>query len=340
MPVERRLVQVLGCAALMGCAVDIGDGYEPAPPPAAAAPPALGACDLLSTLDGLEGRVVPAALPDGRQLLLAAHPDFEGTRESAAFETETPCGAHAAALPARPIIDVSPLAEERVGSVRSAFTTADSAYLYFSLDRAGGFESDGTGIARFDEAAGAFLAQALLWTSDRPSYGAAAVVADDYVYVYGGLPARFLAADVYLARAPLARVAEPAAYEYWQGGGEWATDPDLAGPLLEAGTMPSVIWHPPTERYLMAYVTPLAREISLRSGLGPAGPWSRPLSWGACALPFEQAFCGDVAFLPAFAGKRELALSQAVVAFDAPATVGPADYWTQLVRGSVPASLP
>lgn len=328
---------LLPALALSGCAVDWDDAATDAKPAVTA--PELATCNLLPDLDGLEGRVTPVSLTDGRPLLLASHPDFDGATSSAAFEAGKACAKGATPLPARPIVDVSALAKNRVGTPRGSFTT-DAAYVYFSLDTPGGFSSDGAGIARFDPESGTFVAQALLWTSDRPSYGSSAVVEGDYAYVFGGLPARFLAADVYLARAPVDRVSEPSAYEYLQGGGAWASDPDLAGPLLEGGSMPSVIWHAETQRFLMAYATPLAREITLRSGLGPAGPWSRPLPFGACALPFEQAFCGDVTFLPSFAARGELALAQGVVAFDRPPDDEPAQYWTRLVSGAVPDSLP
>jgi hypothetical protein len=324
-------------AALSGCAVNLDDGDAPASPPTQA--PALSACKLLPDLDGLRGRVAPVTLPDGRELLLAATPNFAGDTRSAAFEAGKVCGRGAMALPTRPIIDVSSLTKDRVGTPRGAFTTG-AAYVYFSLDDAGSFASDGTGIARFDPDRGVFVAEALLWTSDRPAYGSSALVDGDYVYVFGGLPARFLAADVYLARAPLDRLSEPAAYEYFGGGGTWAGDADLAVPLLEGGTTPSVVWHAASRRYLMAYATPLTREITLRSGLGLAGPWSRPLPFGACSLPFEQAFCGDVTFLPSLAEKNELALAHGIYAFDRPADDDPTSYWTQLVSGAVPDTLP
>lgn len=324
--------------ALSGCAVNLDDGDAPAAPPSTPARE-LAACRLLPELDGLQGRVTPVTLPDGRELLLAAAPDFAGDTSSAAFEGGKACGSGATALPTRPIIDVSSLANDRVGMPRGAFTT-DAAYVYFSLDSAGGFATDGTGIARFDPDRGVFVAEALLWTSERPSYGSSALVDGDYVYVFGGLPARFLAADVYLARAPLERVNEPGAYEYFGGGGTWAADADLAVPLLEGGTTPSVIWHAATRRYLMAYATPLTREITLRSGLGLAGPWSRPVTFGACSLPFEQAFCGEVTFLPTLARRSELALAHGVYAFEHPAADDPAGYWTRLVSGAVPEALP
>lgn len=325
-------------AALGGCAIDLESSSDTAPADAEPALTELAACSLLPELDGLRGRTTPLALSDAGNVVLAIRPDFDGSTASAAFELAGNCGEASTPRAARPILDVSEHGDY-VGTPRAGFRT-DASFLYFSLDSASGFASEGTGLARYEEGSQAFISLGLLWTSDRPSYGSAVVVDGDYVYVYGGLPARFLAADVYLARVPLERVSEPAAYEYFQGGGDWTVDPDLAGPLLEGGSMPSVAWQASRKRYLMAYTTPLAREITLRSGLGPAGPWSRPFAFGACALPFAQAFCGEVSLLPELAAEDELALSQSVDAFEAPAGASERDYWTQLVRGPIPGELP
>lgn len=312
----------LAVFAPLGCATDL----DPEVAPSLSAPPLpeLVGC---TPLPGARGRITAVTLPDERELLVAADDAFE--------LGEGECAEDATPLPARPFIDVSTHGEGLVGTARASFVT-DTTYVYFSLDHPGGFDSEGAGIARFDDAAGAFVSLGLLWTNDRPSYGAGAVVEGDFVYVYGGLPARFLAADVYLARAPLARASEPAAYEYFFGGGDWGGDADLATPIAEGGTTPSVMWHASSRRYLMAYATPLTREITLRSGLGPSGPWSRPLALGACSLSFEGAFCGDVAWLPSLAGEEDLALSHTVYTFDATTN----DLSSQLVRGPLPADLP
>jgi hypothetical protein len=323
-------------ALLLGCSVDLAPSAEPAPVEVPVTE--LEACDLLPDLDGLRGRTTPITLPGEVDVLLSVSPDFEGSTASALFEVDGgSCDAASMPRASRPVLDVSAHGDVE-GSPRSGFFS-DASYLYFSLDPQNGLESAGAGIARYDEASQAFVSLGLLWTGDRPRYGSAVVLDGEYAYVYGGLPARFLAADVYLARVPLDQLAEPAAYEYFQGGGAWSNDPDLAGPLLEGGEMPSV-WRAGPERYLMAYTTPLAQHITLRSGLGPAGPWSRPVRFGACSLPFEQAFCGEVSLLPGFAAEGEVALSQTIDSFEAPAGATARDFWTKLVRGPVPSDLP
>ena len=92
------------------------------------------------------------------------------------------------------------------------------------------------------------------------------------VYVFGGLPARFLAADVYFARVPAGELTNHAPYEYWAGGGEFDSDPDLAAPLLEGGTAPSVAYDAGRERWLMAYSPPLSVMAAAPMGLLGAPP--------------------------------------------------------------------
>jgi hypothetical protein len=232
---------------------------------------------------------------------------------------------------------VSQFASHVIARPRAGFTT-DATYLYFSLVDEHGVDSSG-GVARFDDDTGKFQALALLWTGDRPTYGAGAVVSGDFIYVYGGLAARFLSADVYLSRVAPERVTEPNAYQYF-GGSEWTPDPDLARPVVEGGQWPSVVWNAEHERFIMAYTAPLAREIQVRSGLGPSGPWSLPYILGACTLPFPEAFCAGVGHLPTFAKDGGLALAQSVTTFEAPAHATALDYWTQLVRAPWPAALP
>lgn len=321
---------------LFGCAVDLAPSAEPSPVEVPVTE--LEACDLLPDLDGVRGRTTPITLPGEVDALLSVAPDFEGSSASALFEVDgRACGASATPLASRPVLDVSMHGDVQ-GRPRSGVFT-DASYLYFSLDPQNGLESGGAGIARYDDESEAFVSLGLLWTGDRPSYGSAVVLEGDYAYVYGGLPARFLAADVYVARVQVERLAEPAAYEYFQGGGAWSNDPDLAGPLLEGGAMPSV-WRAGPERFLMAYTTPLAQHITLRSGFAPAGPWSRPVTFGACSLPFEQAFCGEVSLLPGFAPEGQVALSQSIDSFEAPAGATARDFWTKLVRGPLPSDLP
>ncbi len=331
-------------SALFGCAVNLNPDASPSPPPPSAA--VLASClPLEARAAALEGRVGALALPDGMPLFTAENATIDGRTAPTGFESAdaTACLGNAEPLAARPLIDVSALGPAlEPGTVAHPLggVTTDAAYLFFTA--AQGLGSGGIGIARFDDAAGRFVAVSMLWTADRPSYGSAALVDGDYVYVFGGLAARFLDADAYVARAPLDSVTEPAAYEYWAGGGDYAPNADEAAPLVAAGTTPSVAYDAVHSRFLLAYVTPLASEISVRSGLAVTGPWSLPVTLGRCDLPAvdPDSFCGDVTLVPALAGGTDIAVTQAVASFSRVASAAPSDYWTRLLTASWPESLP
>ena len=152
MHAERWLIVAL---ALGGCAVDLDDVTQPSAPKPA--PLELESCKLFPQLDGLTGLARPVTLLDGRELTIAAHPDFEGETASGAFEGTARCGASAAPFATRPLIDASQYGADGTATPRGGFST-DAAYVFFSLDR--GFDSQGTGIARYDADAAAFVAEA------------------------------------------------------------------------------------------------------------------------------------------------------------------------------------
>jgi hypothetical protein len=129
------------------------------------------------------------------------------------------------------------------------------------------------------------------------------------------------------------------------GGGTWVPDPDHAVPFAEGGAPPSVAWDATRGRWLLAYAAPLATEISVRSGLGPNGPWSLPVPLGRCALPREDPgpFCTDLVvypWLPRAPGEDEILLAQQVGRLDRPGDARDAAYGTRLVSAGWPPSLP
>jgi len=327
---------------LFGCAVHIGSESEPVPAARPPAPALSGCLPLADRATAVTGRVSWATLPDQSALVVADSATVDGATSSVGFrDAGSACLTGGSPLPARPILDLGALAVGSRGRPLAALVAGDT-FLYFSADHADGLASDGIGIARWDAGRGVFIALSLLWTADRPSYGSAAALVDDEVYVLGGLGARFLAADVYLARAPSAQIAEPGAYEYWQGGGHFGPDPDRALPLVEAGLSPSLAFDAARQRWLMLYAEPLAREVKVRSGLGVSGPWSMPYTLGLCDLPTSDpgSFCADVALVPELAPDGGLAFTHGVATFSRPAQANDRDFWTRLVRAPWPSELP
>lgn len=335
----RRVPLALASLTAVGCAIDL-DPAEGEPRPRQT--PALDVCRPFSDVArALEGRLVAATLPDGRALIASADADVAGARGPRGFVVPALAGCVTGATPldASPLIDTTPLGDGLVGHPRSALVAGGDTYLYFSADFAGNFGTYGGAIARWDAGREQFVALALLWTSDRPSYGNGAIEADGYAYLYGGRAARFLAADVFLARVPLDAVAERARYEYWIGGGNWSSDADRAAALVEGGTAPHVAWHPGRARFVMLYATPLSDVITIRSGFGPTGPWSAAYTLGACDLP-RGGFCGEVTLLPSSDAGRDLALTHSVASFDRAPDADALDYWTRLARAPWPDVLP
>ncbi len=341
----ERSAWVLPCALALlgGCSVNIG--HDDDAPSVQAPVLALNGClPLADRVTALSGAVSLLTVPDGRTLAVASSTEVDGTTSSVAFANASgSCLTHGTALAARPIIDCSKLgAALHCRPLGSVSTTPSDASLYFSADHADDLASDGVGIAHWDASAEGFIADSLLWTSDRPDYGSAALLVNDSVYVLGALGARFLAADVYLARVPSAQVAEPAAYEYWQGGGSFGSDPDSARPLLEGGLSPSVAWQAAQQRWLMLYATPLADTVTVRTGLGITGPWSAPVTLGHCDLPASDAssFCANLTLTPSLGESGEIAFTQGVASFSRPASATPQDFWTRLIRTPWPNALP
>ncbi len=305
------------------CAVDLGPG-ETAPPPSTS-PAILSDClPLTRTLESFESRLDAQLLLDGTLLVGAGDYAFSVDRPVSLCEDSF----HAAFTP--PLFDGRGLVMDATVTLLAGV----GSRRFFSADGVG------IGVAEWHSELEQFVALSLLFTADRPRFGSAAVRVDDDVYVFGGLPARFLSADVFLARAPIARLAEPAAYEYWQGGGGWTEDADSAAPVVEGGTSPSVVYDAAHNRWLMAYATPLAREIQVRSGLGVTGPWSRPIVLGGCRLPPKdtQAFCDDVTLLPSL-GSASIEVGYRVGSF-ASEPREPRAYWTRLASTAWPTTLP
>jgi hypothetical protein len=348
------LVLVVG-AGSAGCAIRL-DADPPSLPDASAPEPLGGCLPFRGAAGQVTGRIDPVVLGDGRVLLIADAAKVAGQMDSFAFSAPSPgaplssddCWRGAVALPVHPAIDLSTLSPGDHAQSLAGVTTPAGSYLFFSALRADGLAlaGDGLGVARWDEVAQQFKAPVFLWTADRPSYGSGAIFDGTSVYVFGGRTAGFLAADMFVARVEPEQIEEPAAYAYWQGGGTWTVDADLAAPFAEGGTSPTVAWNPDHRRWLMAYATPLATEITVRSGLGPTGPWSLPVTLGRCALPRDDqgAFCDDIVLQPWVSsdggGVSPIVLTGGAGSFDPPAGSAADAYASRLLRAAWPDTLP
>jgi hypothetical protein len=352
-------------ALLSGCSVRLDHLPSKSSNAADAGVPAVDGCRLFHPAHGstpsVSGRASSVVMPDGRALWIVDTLDGASGSVSAAG-TWVAAGASVAdcfagatwiggATPAS-LIAPSPLGADLMTSALAAVRANGSAYLYYALNRPAPGEPFGThlmgyGVARWDTTSERFVPTSdLLWTGDRPDYGAAIVVDGATAYAYGCKSSGFLADDCFVARAPAAELNDAGAYEYSTGGGHWSSDPDDAWPVISnAGDPIGILHDAATHRYVAAYVTPLGDTLTVRSGLGPDGPWSGPFDLARCTLPRDQqAFCGGVALHPELANRivpGSIALSYAISTFTpGAADAAPEAYWSRLAVLKLPDALP
>jgi hypothetical protein len=112
--------------------------------------------------------------------------------------------------------------------------------------------------------------------ASRRVYGAGAVYDSGYLYAYAsqrGECELCFAGDLYLARVPEDRVADPNAWRY-RAGSAWVSDPDAAQPVLRAG-----VSNPTVLRYgngFLLVTKPLnivSPEVQAQWAPAPEGPW-------------------------------------------------------------------
>jgi hypothetical protein len=307
---------------------------------AGAPPPVLAGCRPLHDVDGITrvgGAVRSLARSDGSVLVIVDDTTVSGSDlpsvalTASAGATIDDCLTSAAftgaAAPAFDPPTLSPLSGVEIAGVAN----------FYYMDPDGAF-----GVASQDPSDGRFRASGTArWTSDRPTFGTAAVAAGADVYAVGCKSARFLDADCYVARAPAASVADASAYVYAVGSDRWSPRVDDAWPMTSAGTAVDVAWLTTRGRWLMAYVPPLGTTIRVRIGLSPAGPWSAPVDVATCDLAAPDMFCAGVHLHPGLASPAgTIALSYAPASLSADAAArraaSPDDWWPRLVALPVP----
>lgn len=324
--------------AASGCSIPLDAGREPAPEPTLATSPG---CALFAGNLAPSGAARSAVAADGSALWVL---DGESGNGTASFSLTAGASTDDCLAAARGPVTPALQGEgpDTPRTVMSLVSSPAGARLYFEeLEPAPGepfgVRTRGFGVAEEIPGTGRFQASpTLVWAGDRPRYGTAAVVKGDDVYAFGCVDAGFLAADCYVARAPVASMADEAAYSYYEGSGRFTSDPARAWPVVRgAGTSLAVAWSPARNRYLMVYATPLGKTWHARTGLSPEGPWSDDHEIAAADLGGDgDAFVVGVALHPELlAGDRaRIAVTYALAAFSAdfearkaasPARLGP-----------------
>lgn len=324
---SERLAGALAAALLAGCETSLPGGDLGAPataaPEASAPPPVLPACRPFASVPGVTAvtgamRSIPEA--DGGALVIVDDA-VAGDAGVTALGLAVPAGEGVndclagASLTARGRVSVF---DPPSPTALSGVTSDAGASLYYVDPTSGG-----VGVATRDPASGAFRpAPALLWTADRPAFGAAAVASGGDVFAIGCLSARFLDADCYAARVPVGAVFDLAAYDYAVGGGRYSPRVDDAWPMTQGGTSVDLAFVAARGEWLLAYAPPLATKIEARTGVSPTGPWSAPFDVTACELADADMFCSGVHLHPALAsppGTLALSYAAATLSGDAAA---------------------
>jgi hypothetical protein len=249
-------------------------------------------------------------------------------------------------------LDASALGSGRFVTPLDGASVGGTSLLYFAayeLDEGApfGVRAIGYGIATLDPESGRYLAEPdLLWTADRPSFGTSVVVQEGWIYAYGCRTGSDLVATCFVARVDETRPAFSGDYTYSVGGGQWSSSPDDAMPTVIAGPTIGVRYETALRRYIMSDVPALGRDIELRTGLGPAGPWSERVVVATCDVPDDDsdAFCSGAVQHPEVASGSRIALTYSIQSLSPDASgrvaANPERYGPRLVILDRPTSLP
>ena len=203
-----------------------------------------------------------------------------------------------------PVEILAPTEEEHAAHIRfwpaHGIGTDDGVFLFYlgieTLDPRDpwAFRNVGVGLARVDPETGRTErirrgGDWRLWAprSDDFHFGVQVVADDGHAHVFGSLR-HGLDVTALLARVPVADIAEPAAYRFYDADRDaWLPDVPATGGLGPCGGDYSVSFNPHLEQYLMVYVDPFEKELTVRIAHRIEGPYSAPERVGR--LPHAEA---------------------------------------------------
>ena len=108
-----------------------------------------------------------------------------------------------------------------------------------------------------------------------------------YAYAIGTACGRFAGAR--LARVPVGKVIDPAAWEYFDGKG-WSPRRADAAEIIKPGVGEgSLIWNAGIQRWMYTTLNELSSAVELRLAAVPTGPWSDPIAL-ARLVEFPEAY--------------------------------------------------
>jgi hypothetical protein len=140
------------------------------------------------------------------------------------------------------------------------------------------YEQIGVGLARVDaRETVAKRDPGLIFRAPEPAFDSGALVVGADVYVYGCTPDGSLDFPCLVARAPLARAGDRAAYRFWDGD-DWTSELGAAKPVLRGPSSGlTVSRNAHIGQYLAVYSEIFSNRVLVRTAPRPEGPWSEPV---------------------------------------------------------------
>lgn len=139
----------------------------------------------------------------------------------------------------------------------------------------------------------------LMFGKEEPSFGSAAVVVDDLMYVYA-CDLDWVVKPCKIARVPLVDALDRSHWQYWAGDDGWVADLEQAVAVLDGNDMMTVSWNPYLNAYTAVYSQPLEAKAMLRTAPAPEGPWSEAVKLFDAEKPEEGDWVYDVLAHPEY----------------------------------------
>jgi hypothetical protein len=118
-----------------------------------------------------------------------------------------------------------------------------------------------------------------LFSSEEPSWGSAAVLVGDEIYVFA-YEHQGSESPCLLARVPFQSATNRRHYRFWSGAGVWSEDWQDAVPVFDCAPGFSVHFNQFLGQYLALYMAGMSEMITMRTADYPEGPWSKPQTIG------------------------------------------------------------
>jgi hypothetical protein len=206
----------------------------------------------------------------------APEPMLDNTDDEAAFNKAhagsscavQPCGARWAIWPTAVVFDGP---RTRALIFYELIDSEPGAWNFHSVGRSIAIWSDFNAPAERPVVSPGTAHPTLLFGQDEPSYGDAAAVDGDSLYVFACSGAGLDEARCALGRAALADSLNRASYEFWDGT-SWTSNIADARPVLSAGSGLSVFRF--MGQWVASYTRPVSNDVAARTAPALLGPWS------------------------------------------------------------------